>query len=90
MGHVINRVGSVVVMTMGATFFSVKEAIPPTNSPSELLYESPGILLVEFWNGHISISHDNSAGFQEERHVRPPSISQGINVASKLYCKQLI
>jgi hypothetical protein len=33
---------------------------------AELISESPGILLVEYCKGHTSISHDNSAGFQEE------------------------
>jgi hypothetical protein len=54
-------------MSMGATFFSVKEAIPPTNAHPELISESPGNLLVEFCKGHTSISHKNSAGFQEEK-----------------------
>ncbi len=52
------------------------------NSPPELMSESPGILPAEFWKGDTSISHDDSAGFQEERRVRSPSISQGINVAA--------
>ncbi len=35
------------------------------NSPTELMSESPGFLLVEFCKGHSSNFHDNSTEFQE-------------------------
>jgi len=37
---------------------------PAPNSPTELMSESPGFLLVEYCKGHSSIFHDNSADFR--------------------------
>jgi hypothetical protein len=53
-----------------------------SNSPPELMSESPGNLLVEFCKCHTSISHQIATEFQEERHVRSPSISQGIDITT--------
>ena len=64
------RIGPLEHVIVSGSFgskFAARYAFDISNSSPELISESPGILLVEFCKGDTSISHDNSAGFQEEK-----------------------